>query len=99
MALEYFVDGGRDPVIVRLTGGLTLGPQLTRCSKSVLELVHSRRTTGLLLDIRGIQEIDSAGLGELVILYTALSEAGSRLCLLCPTARVLRLLEMTRLEG
>jgi len=99
MALEVFLDGERDPAVVRLTGGLTLGPQLTRFSKSVLELLHSRRLSGLLLDVRGIREMDSAGLGELVILYTASSEAGSRLCLVSPSERVLRLLEMTRLDG
>ena len=99
MALEFFLDCERDPPVAKLTGGLTLGPQLTRFSKAVLELLHSRCLSGLILDVGGIREIDSAGLGELVILYTASSEGGSHLCLVGPNQRVLRLLEMTRLEG
>lgn len=80
-------------------GRLTLGPQLARFSRTFTALLTTRRVSGLVLDLAGILEIDSAGLGELVILYTACGDAGSRLCLVHPAARVMKLLETTRLSG
>lgn len=99
MALEYFYDSNADPVIVRMAGGLTLGPRLTAFSRAFSALLSARPVSGLILDMAGISDIDSAGLGELVILYTASSEAGSGLCLVRPSPRVCKLLEMTRVSG
>ena len=99
MALEYFYDPNADPIIVRMVGGLTLGPKLAAFSRTFSTLLSTRRPSGLVLDMAGVSDIDSTGLGELVILYTASSEAGSGLCLVRPAPRVCRLLEMTRVSG
>ena len=99
MALDFFLDQRQDCVLVRLTGGLTLGPQLTQLARRMAALFASQDVRGVLLDLRGVAEIDSAGLGELVILYTSSGEAGCHLCLVQPTDRILRLLETTRLSN
>ena len=44
-------------------------------------------------------EIDSAGRGELVLLYTTASQYHCRLCLVRPTPRIARMLETTKLDG
>src|SRR5579883_1182849 len=99
MVLEYSYDPKADPVIVRMAGGLTLGPHLAAFSRALSTLFTTRRVSGLILDMAGISDIDSSGLGELVILYTASSESGAGLCLVRPALRVCKLLEMTRVSG
>lgn len=99
MALEYSYDPKADPVTIRMAGGLTLGPGLAAFSRAVSTLLSARPVSGLILDMAGIAGIDSAGLGELVILYTASSEAGTAVCLVRPSAHVGKLLERTRVSG
>ena len=99
MALEFSIDQRQDHVLVRLTGGLTLGPQLTQFARRMASLFVSQSPCGVLFDLRGVDQIDSAGLGELVILYTSSGEAGCHLCLVKPTEHILKLLETTRLSN
>lgn len=97
MPLQFSI-GTRDRVTtVRLSGTLTLGPQLTRFAREVSVLLESQKISGIVLDLGDVESIDSAGLGELVILYTGSNRVGSRLCLSRVPARVRRLLEMTLL--
>ena len=58
-----------------------------------------RRPSAVLLDCGEVEEVDSAGLGELVILYTAAGQHHCRLVLVSPSLRLRRLLETTRLSG
>jgi len=96
--LEFTVLPWSNPVSIRLRGRLTLEPRLVEFGRHVGELLASEKPAGVLLDVSGLVEIDSAGLGELVILYTTAGQHGSRLCLVDPTARTVRLLEATRLS-
>jgi anti-sigma B factor antagonist len=102
MAFRFTIErplSADSPCIVRLDGRLTLGPQLLDFGRRVAELLASRPGPCVLLDISAVEEVDSAGLGELVILYTTAGQNGSRLCLLSPTPRIAHLLETTRLSG
>ncbi len=99
MALEFTLTSAADPVSFRLSGPLTLGPRLLEFGRHVTTLLMSQKPAGVLLDLDQVDDIDSAGLGELVILYTTAGQQSSRLGLVRPPARVLRLLEATRLSG
>jgi anti-anti-sigma factor len=99
MALEFPLEQKQDHVVVRLSGGLTLGPQLKQFARRMALVFASPNPGGVLLDMRGVDQIDSAGLGELVILYTSAGEAGCHLCLVAPTGQVLRLLATTMLSN
>jgi anti-sigma B factor antagonist len=98
MPLDFSIVNKPDYILVRLNGALTLGPQLARFGRQVGALLSAQKGGGLFLDLGGVTEVDSTGLGELVILYTTSGEAGCSLCLLQPNARVLKLLEMTKLS-
>ena len=87
------------PVIVRLTGRLTLGPRLIDFGRRLADLVVSQHSPGFLLDVAAIEDVDSAGLGELVILYTTAGQHGQRLCLVNASPRLIHLLETTKLTG
>lgn len=83
-----------------MSGRLTLGPQLLEFGKQIANLLNTPQAgSGLLLDMREITDIDSAGLGELVILYTTAGHHHRRLCLAGLSARLIHLLETTRLSG
>jgi anti-anti-sigma factor len=101
MAFRYHVDPPLADGILRLSlsGRLTLGPQLVEFGRKAGELVSTQRPAGVLLDIMGIEEMDSAGLGELVILYTLAGQIGARVCLVQPSPRIVHLLETTKLSG
>lgn len=102
MAFQFTIDpnsrsGG--PVTIRMSGAMTLGPQLLEFGRRTGSLLSSRGSNGVLLEMSAVEEIDSAGLGELVILYTAVGGSGGRLGLVKPSRRIVHLLETTRLAG
>jgi anti-anti-sigma factor len=98
MALVFTIDKQANRAFVHLMGSLTLGPQLSKFARQVDELLSAQGVAVILLNMRGVEEIDSAGLGELVVLYTAAGQKGCSLGLLQPSARIRRTLEMTRLS-
>jgi anti-sigma B factor antagonist len=81
--------------VVQVDGGLTLGPNLNRFSREVSALLSQP----VILDLAHVDEIDSAGLGELVILYTAARQSNSSVSLAAAGPRVTRLLNITRLAS
>lgn len=78
---------------------MTLGPQLIEFGRRAGGLPFSRGSNGVLLEMSAVEDIDSAGLGELVILYTAVGANGGKLGLVNPSRRIVSLLETTRLAG
>ncbi|MCX6611478.1 MAG: STAS domain-containing protein [Acidobacteria bacterium] len=97
MPLTYTIDAQSNGILVALCGNLTLGPQLAKFTKELHQILAASQPKGLILDLSEISEIDSSGLGELVILYTTSGHQGSRLCLLKPSERVFRVIQATHL--
>lgn len=102
MALNFVLTEAKSagkPGVVHVTGSLTLGPRLLEFGKRIGEHLSSGSEPGVILDLGGVHDIDSAGLGELVILYTTAGQHGRRLCLANPSPRIVQLLKITRLSG
>jgi anti-anti-sigma factor len=101
MAFHFTIErsAAGEALSIRLSGGMTLGPQLLDFGRRVGEQLASRRPHAVFLDMSAVDEVDSAGLGELVILFTTAGQHSCRLCLVCPSPRVIRLLETTKLSG
>ncbi len=102
MAFQFTIERPRisgAPVLVRMSGRLTLGPQLIDFGRRIRDLIVSGEGPGILLAVEAIQDIDSAGLGELVILYTTAEQQQQRICLVNPSLRIIHLLETTKLSG
>lgn len=98
MAFHYEIVRNDDTLTLRLGGRLTLGPQLLAFGRQVSELLATG-PRGVLLDMAAVDEVDSAGLGELVLLYAAASQHRCPLCLVRLTPRIERMLETTKLDG
>ena len=84
--------------VLRLKGDLTIGRgdvSLREELLSVLEAGHLR----LLIDVKGVSYVDSAGIGELLRCRTTAVNRGAAVKLLHVEAKLRQLLLMTKLIG
>jgi anti-sigma B factor antagonist len=96
MALEIQKREREGIAIIELKGRITAGPE----SGSLREHVAALNAAGernLVLDLRGVDYIDSTGLGTLVICATSLRKNGGNIKLLNLNRRNIELLVMTKL--
>jgi anti-anti-sigma factor len=85
--------------VVRLDGRLTLSPALHKLKPRVDTILASNPSTGLVLDLSAVPDIDSAGVGELLTIHTSATRRGMRVALANVNRRVAEVLEITRLDG
>jgi len=83
--------------VVALEGVIRLG-ESARAFSTYLEDLLSEQVPAVLIDLSGIDHVDSTGLGELVGYLQRFTEEGRRLALLNPHRRILNLLRLTRLD-
>ena len=89
-----------DPMtaIFRLTGRMTLGMRLREVESKITDAAD-KGVERLILDLSGVEFIDSAGLGALMILYGNMKVRGGQLRLVAPAARVLDVLKLTHTDS
>lgn len=97
-SLDVQIDETPHLTRVLLKGGLTLGPRLRQFGKQLEASIMGCPARPMLLDFSQVEEVDSSGLGELVILYTTASQHDCRVCLIGASQRVKRLLVVTKLS-
>ncbi len=85
--------------ILELSGQLTLGPELPVLRDDARKVLGAGKLSGLILQVSEITQTDSAGLGELTVVYTLASRHGCPVRLVQASPRLLKMLEMTRLDG
>lgn len=85
--------------ILELSGTLTLGPSLNALRDEARDALNTNKVSGLILDVAAISAVDSAGLGELTVVYTLAARRNCSLRLVQVSPRLLKLLELTRLDG
>ena len=85
-----------DIVLVELKGRLALGRESQRIESLAEELVKTGRTKAI-LDMAGVDYIDSAGIGILALVSGKLKEAGGQLAVVAPEGRVLQMLTLTQM--
>ena len=96
MALDIAESVREDVVILTLKGRLTLGE-----SNQVREKIAALSAAGkhnVVVDLGGVDYIDSTGLGILVICFTSLKKQGGALKLVNPNKRNVELLLLTKLH-
>ena len=82
--------------ILDLSGRITLGEGSGTLRDAVRDLV-SKGSKKILMNLGGVDYIDSSGLGELVAAYTAVKNSGGELKLVNLTKKVSDLLVITKL--
>lgn len=97
MNLHLEVLASHDVTLVYCRGRIVYREEASALSEKVAELLPA--TKRLILDLNGVEMIDSAGLGELVLLYLWAQAAGCDVKLARPPANISRLLELTNLSS
>lgn len=96
MSLKAAVRHVGDVSIVELSGKITLGEGSGLVRNTIKDLVNSGQKN-LLVDLKDVSYIDSAGLGELVGAYATVTNMAGNIKLLNPQAKVHDLLQVTKL--
>ncbi len=84
-------------IVVDVVGKLTIGESRTQ----LRDLIHMLSGTGhkkFLLNLAGVDYVDSDGMGELVRCFTTVRQRGGEMKLVKVNKRVADLLQMTRLN-
>ncbi|MFZ0036415.1 MAG: STAS domain-containing protein [Candidatus Acidiferrales bacterium] len=89
---------GGDATVVDISGRITLGEGNAMLREIVQELVDKGKTK-VVLNLAGVDHIDSAGIGELVRSHTALRRAGGQLKIANVGKKVQEMLKMTSLNA
>lgn len=83
--------------VVDLAGKITVGDGDAVLREGVFELLQSDQKQ-ILLNLRKVPYMDSAGIGEMVACYKAARDKNGTVKLLNPSEKVSDLLQITRLE-
>jgi anti-sigma B factor antagonist len=86
-----------DVMIVHCQGRIVYRDEATSLSDKIVRLLPDARK--LVLDLSCVEMIDSAGLGELVVLYVWAQAKGNSIKLAGPDRRIRELLELTNLSS
>lgn len=84
--------------ILHLAGSLTLGPSLNVLREAAKQVLALGKLHGLILQVGEVTSVDSAGLGELTIVYNFANRQRLGIRLVGSTQSLLKMLDMTRLE-
>lgn len=96
MSLEILQSEKEGVVILEAKGRLTVGPAAAAL-RDCLRNLASAGNTKVVLNLAGVDYIDSTGLGSLVVCYTSFRKAGGGLRLLHVNRRNMELLVLTKL--
>jgi anti-sigma B factor antagonist len=83
-------------VVIEPKGKITIGEGDVLLREEITKLL-SEEKKHLVLDLGGISYMDSAGVGELVSVYTSVKNRGGELKLACLTKKIKDLLQITQL--
>jgi anti-sigma B factor antagonist len=83
--------------ILDMDGPLKIGETEESFRKAVEQLVESG-TKHIAVNMAGVTDLDSSGIGALVRVFTTLKRAGGKCAFFAPNKRVSMLLKMVRLD-
>lgn len=86
-------------IILELLGRLIFDEDGDRLLRAQVAALIAAGEHNILLDLSGVKQMDSGGVGTLVAVYLHALKRGGRLKLLRPSERVNRVLHMTHLES
>ncbi len=85
--------------VLLLSGPLSLGPSLYALNQAARKALESASTQALILDVGGVTIVDSAGLGELTLVYTLATRRNCRVALIGVTPTLRHALDVTHLDA
>jgi anti-sigma B factor antagonist len=95
--LNVTIRSQNDVTIVHCQGRIVYRDEATALSDKIVQMLPNARK--LIIDLTSVEMIDSAGLGELVVLYVWAQAKGNSIKLAAPDRRVREVLELTNLAS
>ena len=83
--------------VVQCRGRICFREEALNFSRTVMELLRAK--TNVVLEFSGVELLDNAGIGELVLVHMQSQAAESSVCLVNPIPRVKKLLELTNVAS
>jgi anti-sigma B factor antagonist len=96
MALTMTTRALEQATIVDLSGRIVFGDEANLLRERVKKIINEQHRP-VVLNLRNVSYIDSAGVGTLVGLFTSAHSAGCELRLACPSPKVEHVLKITKL--
>ena len=97
MVLRVEIEVSGDVFILRCNGRIVYGDECAILRERVVNMLAG--TPKIIVDLKGVDYVDSEGLGMLVGLLVAAKNRGGELKLASPRKRVRDLLQRTNLDG
>jgi anti-anti-sigma factor len=85
--------------VLELDGALTLGPSLSALRDAARQMLDTRKLAGMLLQVGRVTTADSAGLGELTVVYTLAMQRRCPIMLVEVSSTLQKMLQVTRLDA
>jgi anti-anti-sigma factor len=98
MALSITSRPDRNIQVLTVTGNLTLGPNLKSLQHAARAAIEATSPEALILDVSGLRYADSAGLGELTVVYSICSRKNCVVVLTGVPNQLRQMLDLTRLD-
>ena len=100
MSLLNIVERKVDPdiTVLEVTGRLALGRESQRI-ETMMEDLAKKGSMKVVLDLTGVEYIDSAGIGMLALASGKFKEAGGSMAVVAPDGRVLQMLKLTQMSA
>ena len=84
--------------VIQLEGKLMGGPDATQLHESLHKLINSD-IKNVVIDLKGVDWINSSGLGILISGLTTVRNSGGDLCLAHPSDKIKNILNITKLSS
>jgi anti-sigma B factor antagonist len=82
--------------VIKMEGSLLGGPEVSELNNTLHKFVDAKKKK-VIVDLSDVSLMNSSGLGMLIASATTMRNAGGDLKLACASAKILKLLEVTKL--
>lgn len=94
--LEFSIENGGNKVVSRLFGSFL--SEDTRKFNAIMEAVKNKNVEELVLDISGVERMDSSALGALFVLFEMAEQVNKKCTIINPQDKVAKILKNATLE-
>ena len=99
MSLNMILRNVRGIPILDLSGSLDIGPSLAALNDRVTAVLTDSKPCRFVLNVRELLTMDSAGLGELMLLFSQAAQQDCELVIVGANSSILQALRVTRMDG
>ena len=99
MSLSMELRNVRGIPILDLSGSLDVGPSLVALTDRVTSILADFKPLRVVLNLRALSSMDSAGLGEVMLLFSRAAQQNCELVVACANESIRQAFRVTRMDG